>query len=300
MYELKGYVSLSRLWRDFEGRYLPLCRTCSLACLEAEPNLPEYMFGTALDLCEDTFLRTFDPFQLSLVPLQGEVIEVEPVLTHSGARLLLKSTAFESVHISMFPDEAGEDGEWLKQMGSSAFRAADLAWLWPDMKGRGSGKELERTLFANEFHTLPVLFERSGFVIAQERPPWSEDLLEDSYVRNLWFETRGSAICLSEALAAVWKKSITKQNVERTLRDLIPNAPEGAIPESQPIGGRPSKIADVKRAYRELGLLDENLARKEELRLIEEHLNVKCSLSTLVRVKRVLQIEKTSQDGAQI
>jgi len=262
VYNRKGFVTLSRLWRDFESGFLPRCKTSALACMEADPHSSNLAFGTALDLCEDVFLRTFDTFQLSLVPLQGEVIQVEPVLAHSGARLLLKATAFESAHISMFPDEAGPDGKWLKQMGSSAFRAADIGWLWPDMKGRSTGIELEKILFANVFNTLPILFERPTFIIAKKRPPWSYDLLEESYVRNLWQETRGSAICLSDDSADIWKKSLTKQNVETILSGLIPNVPAGAIPESRPTGGRPPKLTGVIRAYRELGLMNENLTRK--------------------------------------
>lgn len=247
MYAREGYVPLSRLWRDFESRFLPFCKKRALARMQADPHSSEIVFGTALDLCEDAFLRTFDAFQLSLVPLQGEVTNVEPVLSHSRAQLLLKTTAFESAHISMNPDEAGVDGKWLKQMGSSAFHAADIGWLHPDKRGRGVGKELEQVLFANVFHTLPILFERPAFVIPQERPPWSYDLLEEAYIRNVWADTRGSSICLSDASVDVWKTSMTKKNVERLLNGLIPEHPAQEVPERNTTGGRPKKLPDVIR-----------------------------------------------------
>ena len=182
MFAREGYVPLSRLWSDFESRFGILCRTYALAYMNADPHSSSFVFGTALDLCEDIFLSTFDKSHFSLVPPFGDVIEVDAALPHSSARLLLKTSAFESAQISQLPEESGLNGKWLKQMGSSAFRAADLEWLWPDWRGRITGKELELVLFANVFNTLPILFERSAFVIAQELPPWSNDLLEDSYV----------------------------------------------------------------------------------------------------------------------
>jgi hypothetical protein len=69
-------------------------------------------------------------------------------------------------------------------MGSSAFDVADLGWLWPGNRGRATGEDAQKILFAYVFNTLPVLFERSSFVIARELPPWSEDLLEDTYLRK--------------------------------------------------------------------------------------------------------------------
>ncbi|WP_300030660.1 hypothetical protein [uncultured Roseobacter sp.] len=289
MFGREGFVSISRLWRDFENQFLSLVRKRALACMEADPHSSDYVFGTALDLCEDAFLKMFDTLQLSLVPLKGEIMQVEPVLAHSGARLLLKTTAFDSAQISMRPDEAGPDGMWLKQMGSSAFCAADMGWLWPDKKGRPAGEDLEKILFAEVFHTLPILFERPSFVIPMELPPWSNDLLEDSYVRNVWSETRGSSICLPEASVEKWEKLQTMENVEVALRVLTPGFRTDAVPENRPKGGRPDKKNDVLRAYQQLKLKDENLSRKEELRLIEDYLNYAVGLSTLNRVRRTLR-----------
>jgi hypothetical protein len=121
----------------------------------------DFAFGTALDLCEDVFLRTFDNILLELVPIKGEVVTVEPVLARSGARLLLKTTAFESVQICLNDGEAGPDGKLLRRMGSSAFDVADLGWLWPGNRGRATGEDAQKVLFANVFNTLPVLFETS-------------------------------------------------------------------------------------------------------------------------------------------
>ena len=298
MYAREGYVSLSRLWRDFESRFSPLCKERALACMKADPHSSDFVFGTALDLCEDVFLRTFDTCHLSLVPLQGEVVLVEPVLAHSGARLLLKSTAYESALISIHPDESGPNGKWLRQMGSSAFCAADSGWLWPDKMGRGSDVDLENVLFANEFHTLPILFERPAYVIAQELPPWSNDLLEESYVRNVWHQTRGSSICLSDATKEVWNKLLTKQYVETILNDLVPRCSPDAVP-TELIGGRPRKLPEVIGAYQELGLMKEKLSRKEELRRVGEHLNDVISPSTLDRARRALKVINDKDGGEQ-
>lgn len=299
MYARDGYVPLSRLWRDFESRFLPLCKKQALACMKADSHSPDFMFGTALDLCEDAFLRSFDKFGLDLVPLVGEAVQVDPVVVGSGERLLLKTTAFESAHISMFPDESGPDGKWLKQMGSSAFCVADLGWLWPDKLGRDTGADLEKFLFANVFHTLPILFERQTFVIAKELPPWSNDLLEQAYVRNIWQETRGFSICLSDASAQLWKRSLTSQSVAVILRDLIPDVSEDAAQINRSIGGRPEKVTDVINAYQKLGLITENLSRKDEARRIEKYLNVEVSPTTLDRARRRIRDIKAKDDGDQ-
>jgi hypothetical protein len=255
------------------------------------------MFGTALDLCEDIFISTFDRFHFSSVPPQGDVIEVDATLAHSGAKVLLKTSAFESVHISMFPDEAGPDGKWLKQMGSAAFQPADLGWLWPGWRGRSTGDELERILFARVFHTLPILFERSGFVISRELPPWSHDLLDESYLRNVWREIRGSAICLSDLSVQAWRKSQTDKNIGHILAGMVSESPAIAVPVESQGGGRPDKVASVMQAYQQLELADKNLTRKEEMRHLEEHSDLKISRTTLNRVRRILKAKSRKSDG---
>jgi hypothetical protein len=299
MYTRDGYVPLSRLWGYFERKFLPLCKERALVCMEADRYSSGFVFGTALDLCEDVFLRSFDTLGLDLVPLVGEVVQVDPVLMRSGARLLLKMTAFESAQVSLFQDEAGPDRKWLKRMGSSAFCAADFGWLFPDKMGRDTGADLEKILFANVFHTLPVLFERQTFVIAKELPPWSNDLLEESYVRNVWQETRGFSICLSETSAQLWRRSLRPQGLDMILRNLIPHLSAEVYQNNQSAGGRPGKLTEVVRAYEELGLMKANLARKEELRRIEEHLQEKVSQSTLVRARRALRLEGAGNSNKQ-
>lgn len=272
---------------------MPLCKKRALACMEADPHSSSFVFGTALDLCEDVFLKSFDKLHLSLVPVRGDVLEIEPVLANSEARLLLKMTAFESACTSMSPDEAGVDGKWLTQMGSSAFRAADIAWLWPDREGRDTGKGSEDILFAPVFNTLPILFERPAFTVAREFPPWSNDLLEEAYVRGIWPETSGFAICLSAPLADAWKKAMKEKAVEAILVDLIPTGPESFVKKAQSIGGRPPKTPDIETAYKELGLTDQNLSRKDEQRILEEHLGYSFSTSSLDRVRRVSRSGKS-------
>jgi len=267
--------------------------------MEADRYSSDFVFGTALDLCEDAFLRTFDTLRVSLIPLQGEIIEVDPILPHSGAKLFSKLSVFESAHVGGFPDEAGSNGEWLKQMGSSAFKMADLGWLWPEKAGRDTGIVLENILFADVFNTLPILFERPAFVIAQERPPWSFDLLEDSYARNLWCETRGSSICLSDAAVRDWEKSLSPKSVDTTLLNLLPDTPLDPDIEKSPNIGRPAKLHIVIDAYKDLELNEKNLSRKEERRLIEEYLQCKIGASTLDRARRCLRANGNEDNSDQ-
>jgi hypothetical protein len=238
---------------------------------------------------------SFDKSVLDLVPLVGEVVQLDPALTRSGARFLLKTTAFESALISEFPDEAGPDGKWLKQMGSSAFCAADWGFLRPDEMGRDTGAALEKILFADLFHTLPILFERQAFVIAKELPPWSEDLLEESYVRNVWQETRGSSICLSESSVRKWKKNLGPPIVAGILNLLLPNVLLDTNLKLPAKGGRPEKLSVVVRAYRELGLINEKLPRKQELRMIEQHIDDDVSSTMLDRARRRVRQDRTNE-----
>jgi hypothetical protein len=265
MYAREGVVPLSCLWRDFKSKYLRLCKMRALAGMEANRHSTDFAFGTALDLCEDAFLHTFDAFRLSLVPHQGEVIVVESVFPLSAAKLLSKLSVFESTHVCMFPDEAGLNGEWLKQMGSTAFKVAETGWLWPDKAGRDTGIELENLLFADVFNTLPILFERPAFVIAHERPPWSDVVLQEPYVRNLWRETRGSSICLSDSSVREWRKSLSAKVIDLMLREFLPTIARGPDLKNSPSTGRPGKLDAVKRAYHELELTKKNFSRKVEL-----------------------------------
>lgn len=289
MFARKGFVSLAGLWQDFQRGYLPLCKECALDVMKADPHSSDFVFGTALDLCEDAFLRTFDPFQLSLVPHHGEALQVAAVIANSGASLLQKTTAFESSHICMLPDEAGQDGKWLKQIGSTAFEPANLRWISPDARGRCGGTDLEDALFANVFHTLPVLFERSAFTIANERPPWSRDLLEDSYARNVWQQTRGYSICLDEVSGRKWKKELSRRSVAGILSALHPKFLAFSPAESAKPNGRPRKIDKALDAYIKLNLTSQELSLKEEQNLLESHLNFTVSITLLARVRSDLR-----------
>lgn len=289
MFEREGYASLADLWLSFEKKFRLLCQRRALEAMEADRVSTDFLFGTALDLCEDVFLRTFDSLKLCLVPLEGEVVKIAPILPHSGARLLLKTSFFESYEISMSPEEAGPDGEWLYKIGSSAFSGGEIEWLWPGTKGRSIGPELKEILFSKIFHTLPILFERPTFIIANERPPWSMDLLEDAYVRNVWHDARGCAICLSNASKKDWERLLTAQNVEAIISHLISGSPMEPITVNRRKGGRPEKVSVVIQALIDLGLLDKQLSRKNELRLIEKHLEDRVGLSTLDRAKRELR-----------
>ena len=137
MFARDGYTPLSRLWEQFEGKYLPLCKERALACMEADPHSSDFVFGTALDLCEDVFLMSFDKSVLDLVPLVGEVVQLDPALTRSGARFLLKTTvsvgltphpaSFVDVRFRPFIDLKGVSLWKLGTSFSQGYRAVQMA-----------------------------------------------------------------------------------------------------------------------------------------------------------------------------
>jgi len=143
-------------------------------------------------------------------------------------------------------------------------------------------------LIADNFHTLALHGERENFVIPDELAAGGRDLGDDPYVRNIAGERGGMAICLTDAAAAAWQNDRTGKTVNVILRHLLPHntVEQGAGNRSN--SGRPEKLRQVIQAYEDIGLSGKCLTRKEELRLLGEHLDMTVSVTTLYRALRKL------------
>ena len=289
MFAREGYVSLSRLWEKFEQKLGEWCLHQAVVAYGTKSFESKEAFGTALDLCEDIFLRALEDYDLQLVPVSGEVISIAPRLPKSAARLLVKLGVLDSSIVAIFPDEAGPDGEWLQRMGSSIFRRAENMTCRPDHNMPGSSPVWIDRLGARAFHTLPILFERPAFVIARDLPPWANDLIEDNYLRNAWTLAPGASICLLKKDSERFIKKTAPSDVVHILQSLIPSVDFNVDNPSNTKGGRPRVLEDVIEAYRALGLLDRDISWKAKQAEVGVMMEKFVSESTLRRAERYLR-----------
>ncbi len=199
----------------------------------------------------------------------------------------------ESFHIAMFEDEAGPQNEWLIRMGSPQFREA----------GHTDGEvkqwiveyallvELEADFHAVNipFHTLPYLFERQSYVIARNFPPWSKDMWDDHYERNLPEHYRGASICLKEVLAQHWQDSLSETALRKGLGRLIPSVILEDSSHSLRKSGRLAKVPEAKQLIQSFEIELEDLTAKEKLKFLQERHGLKIGLTTLRAAYRKLR-----------
>lgn len=293
MFAREGYTPLSSLWGMFEERYLKWC--CARACefYTAEHFSRDDHFGSPRDLCEDLFLASLSELRLSLCATDGSVLKIDASLSGTNAKLFQKTAVMESFHIAMFEDEAGPQNEWLIRIGSPQFRQTGHTdgevkeWI----AEYSALVEREAVFHAVNipFHTLPYLFERQSYVIACNFPPWSKDMWDDHYERNLPEHCRGASICLKDVLVKRWKDSLSESALRNGLRHLITSVSLEDSAQSARKGGRPSKVPDAKQLIRSFEVELEGLTAKEKLRFLEERHGLKIGLTTLRAAYRQLR-----------
>ncbi|SEN89779.1 hypothetical protein [Palleronia pelagia] len=281
MFSREGYVPISKLWRDFEQTMGAWCLKSAQSIYRSKTFQPREAFGTSLDLCEDIFLHLLDDYGLSLVPASGDVINVSPTLPKSAARFLEKMSVLESSIVADCPDQAGAKSEWLTSMGSNQFRRAFNGTFSPEDTSPRSNLDWDERLGAAAFHTLPILFERSSFVVARQLPPWANDLIEDAYVRHVWGNVAGYSICLTAKEGTRFCRAMSPKVALPVLGALVPSfdVQIGVGPEA----GRPRILEDVRDALRTLDLLDSDLRWKQKQAAVEAVLGRAVSETTLRR-----------------
>ncbi len=292
MFAPEGYTPLSSLWCMFEERYLKWC--CARACefYTAEQFSLDDHFGSPRDLCEDLFLESFSELRVTLCTSEGSVLDIDASLSGTNAKLFQKAAVMESFSIAMFEDEAGPQNEWLIRMGSPQFRQAGHTdgevkdWITE----YAALVEREADFYAVNipFHTLPYLFERQSYVIARHFPPWSKDMWDDHYERNLPEHCRGASICLKEVLARRWQDSLSEAALRNGLRRLIHSVSLEDSSQSRRKGGRPSIAEEAARLIKLSEKELEGKTAKEKLRFLEQNHGLKIGQTTLRKACRKL------------
>lgn len=293
MFAPEGYVALSRLWGRFEERYLKWCYARACEFYTAEKFHRTDIFGSPRDLCEDLFLASLSELRLTLCTSEGYVLDIDAKLPGTNAKLFQKTTVIESWSIAMFEDEAGPQNEWLIKMGSPQFRQTGHTdgevKDWVAKYAALVESEINFPAVNIPFHTLPFLFERQSYVIARDFPPWSKDMLDDHYERNLPKQYRGASICLKESLTKRWQDSLSDRGLSKGLRRLIPSVSfEDSSPPPRK-GGRPSKVPEaaglIQSSAKELA----GMSNKEQLKYLKANYGFKIGETTLRAAHRKLR-----------
>lgn len=298
MYAPEGYEPLASLWTWFEARFGTWCQSKAVE-FYSNPDgyTPAEIFGSPRDLCEDLFLRSLEDFDITLAATIDPPVSVRPVLSNSPARLFEKATPFESFMISTFPDEAGIENEWLIRMGSRQFEPTGHTDTqvkeWLQVRYCNANSSVSTSIAAlPTFHTLPYLFQRGSFVFPSELPPWSSDLLEDAYFRDLKDRVGGRAFCLSIKQSAKWRRSNSNSKVEQLLERQVPAFKQISPTRKAAKAGRPAKQDRIIAVLRETQWVQSGLSRKEILRRLEDRLGESTSISTLDRALTALKDKK--------
>lgn len=274
------HVSFAALWQEFLDRHGT--RVCAIARGKYRSNAfsPPDEFGSPLDFCEDVFLETLQRCAVALASVDGKIMTMQPIVGGGLSRMFLKATVFESAVIATDPNEAGPRGQWLVQVGSKRFKPwpheyGDMkAWrdAYPEIGAPPSGRD---PLAEMSYHTLPYCFERDRFVVPSIAPPWSGDVLDDSYVRRVFPTYAGWSFCLPAKDAARWRKdNIGGSKFEDQY------LPAASAPKSV---GRPGKQAAAREAYFKLYPEGNHASWKEACHNIEVTFGLRVSIRTLIR-----------------
>jgi hypothetical protein len=273
-----GYVSLAELWKEFTKEHRALISNIARAEYSDESFSATDEFGSPDDYCEDLFLASLIDTKVFAATASGAVTRLETELDDGRSNLFLKLSVFESSFAAEDPDEAGPENFWLIRMGSSHFEG------WKGKKGIGSfWKASYPVLKADEcpqerqcFHTLPVAFERARFVIPEETPPWSIDVIDEHFLPRILRDFAGRALCVSTKTAHKWRK----HNIEKAdflLEAILPTDADIAF-------GRPNTRDKVYQAYSSIFPKGHSGSLKAACLQIKNTFGVTTSTKTLQRV----------------
>ena len=293
MFSVDGYEPVTELWRYFEDKFGQWCHDRAEECYRSESFAQADIFGSPRDLSEDLFLKTLENTRVSFTRSDGTILNVEPVLSGTNARLFEKATVFESFTISQRAEEAGANNEWLFRMGSACFSPSAHADLNVKVWLRSYGRDIaefppDSDQTDKVFHTLPYFFERSSFVVPKELPPWASDIIEDAYLRNLIADTGCAAICVSSSKAAGWKRKVNVSKLFDLLQKRVSSVSFDKSESESPHAGRPRKVDLVAELYAQLTPKERALSWKEKCELVNDRGHLNFSVTTLKRAAKMV------------
>jgi len=125
------------------------------------------------------------------------------------------------------------------------------------------------------FHTLPIAFERGRFIIPDEPPPWSIDIIDEHYLGKALKAFNGHALCLSEEEAKRWRTMHIVRSGFITELDPSSNATSSA--------GRPRKQDSALAYYWRLYPTGHSCSLKTVCQEIERAFGLSVATKTLDR-----------------
>lgn len=284
-----GYVTLAELWNDFFAKFrVPLTRFAFERYGHSSSELGQ-IFGSPDDYCEDVFLSTLADVPIFAAAVDGRVSHLEAILDHGRSKLFAKMSPFESFLAAGDPAEAGEDGFWLRRLGSDHFETWDVTRKTLNDWKTHFGGEDDQISDRPCFHTLPFAFERERYVVPDDPPPWICDVIDEHYLPRMITAFHGHALCTEDKAARKWREQVFNAPE-------MPRIGETTWQKPQSIG-RPNKIAAVSKAYHCLYPNGHNVTWKELIRVLEKETGLKFSEKTLRRaVSMPVKSVAASQD----
>lgn len=270
-----GYTTLAELWTEFFAKYrVPLTRFAMEKYGQSDFKLGD-TFGSPDDYCEDVFLSTLLEVPVFAAQADGRLMRIETASDAGRSNLFAKMSPLESFLAARNPAEAGEDGFWLRRMGSDHFRAWDgTAQTLGDWKVQfgGSDGAVSKTAC---FHTLPFAFERARYLVPDAPPPWICDVLDEHYLPRMIAAFKGCSLCVEDKGAGKWREQVLRSPNLPQLGDL-----SWRVPSSK---GRPNKTEAILKAYRHSYPAGHSAPWKEVCRVLETKTGLKFSVKTLQR-----------------
>ena len=238
-------MTIAELWKEFLAKHeLQLSKLARERYRDAGTEWFS-VFGSPMDFCEDCFLQTFHEKAVFTAHEKGAVLRLESDLDCGRSQLFSKMSVFESTLAAGDPKEAGDNNYWLIKMGSTTFEpwpnalSTSIDWCrtYPILNDYG------KRVGPEPFHTLPIAFERSRFIIPDVPPPWAIDLIDEHYLPKVISSFGGSALCLDLDQATRWRgMHIANSSFLKKLE----------TPPISPKAGRPNKQDAALVIYRQL------------------------------------------------
>lgn len=283
------YVSVAELWKEFiDKHFVGLSAIARQKYCVQTDVLPDD-FGSPLDFSEDVFLNLISNMDVFAAADDGRVNRLETVLDGGRSRLFSKLSVFESALAASDPQEAGPNNYWLYKMGSRSFAA------WTDLRCGSAGWrqrypfEVGQASEPTVFHTLPITFERTLFIIPNQPPPWSVDVIDEHFLPRVIQAFAGCALCLSAAQGKLWRARYIAKSSFLTSLEFPPVAATQA--------GRPGKQSQALHHYNQLYPTGQHGTLKSARDDILRHFGFWVSTKTLSRAIKDADAERTKPEA---
>lgn len=296
MFAPVGYTPLSMLWDQFLDAKLESVYRSASTYYASERFDSAKIRGSPLDIAEHIFTGLMWKCWPHAASASGDILRIHSRYQDGVPGLFALISPYHSALEVARAEIEGYDGTELDIVAGEAFEAWDfepdegLRWretypTIPDSIDRLSGSNFERL----RFHTLPVCFERSRFVIVRELPHWGRFFQHGRDQEVLVEHLGGRALCVPDNALKGWTEILSGQTPiledELSMNDAHVSRP-----------GRPPKVPKVIEAYERL-FPDGHLGSlKEAIARIEVEISESVSEPTIRRAITAIQRRQTEAE----